>query len=313
MAVAGAFLATPGVFGAGFQITERSAAGLGRAFSGEAAIGDDASVLASNPAATVLLGGGWNYAAGATYINPGADATLFPTVTGGNAGPAVQDDDIAGDAWVPYLYVTKKINDSLTVGAGLFSGYGLRTDYSDASANLVGTNFSEVTTINFNPSIGYRVNEYFSIGAGFNVVYGDGELTSNSVPAVGAPSFGLEGDDWGFGYNVGFLFELSQATRVGLSYRSEIDLALDGSVTGSIVGGASIPGELEIELPATAELSLYHEFSDKWAVHGDILWTQWSSFDNLAPQVSTGNALQDAAINGGLATPQDWNLSLIHI
>ena len=36
---------------AGFQVAETSASGLGRAFSGEAAVADNASVLARNPAA----------------------------------------------------------------------------------------------------------------------------------------------------------------------------------------------------------------------------------------------------------------------
>nr|WP_254796066.1 outer membrane protein transport protein [Moritella viscosa]SHO00435.1 Putative long-chain fatty acid transport protein [Moritella viscosa] len=36
---------------AGFQVSEHSASGLGRAFAGEAAVADNASVLARNPAA----------------------------------------------------------------------------------------------------------------------------------------------------------------------------------------------------------------------------------------------------------------------
>lgn len=40
---------------AGFQVVEHSASGLGRAFSGEAAVADNASVLARNPAAMTLF------------------------------------------------------------------------------------------------------------------------------------------------------------------------------------------------------------------------------------------------------------------
>ena len=303
-------LLTPYALGAGFQINERSATGLGRAFSGEAAIADEASVLASNPAGTILLGGDWNYSLGATYINPGADATLFPAVTGGNAGAPTLDDDIAEDAVVPYLYLTKRIQDDFAVGLGIFSTYGLRTNYSNEVANLVGTNFSEITSFNINPSFSYRINEFMSIGGGFNALYGEGEITSNAVPLAGAPSFGLEGDDWGFGYNLGVLFELSSTTRIGLSYRSQVELELEGSATGSIVGGATVGSDLEIDLPAIAEFSIYHELSDQWAIHGDILWTQWSDFESLDPRVSTGIPAQDAAINAGLSTPQNWNDTL---
>ncbi len=42
-------------FAAGFQINAQSATGIGRALSGDAAIGDNASVLARNPAAMSLF------------------------------------------------------------------------------------------------------------------------------------------------------------------------------------------------------------------------------------------------------------------
>ena len=128
IALLGVSALSPHAFGSGFQLQNRSAIGLGRAFSGGSSVADDASVIASNPAAMALLEGEWNYSAGLTYINPNADATLFPTFTGGNAGPATTDDDIAESAVVPHLYLTKRLNEDIVVGIGAFSNYGLRTN-----------------------------------------------------------------------------------------------------------------------------------------------------------------------------------------
>lgn len=306
----GTSLFIPATFGAGFQLAERSAAGLGRAFSGEASVADDASVLSSNPAAMILLGGDWNYSAGMTYIEPGADATLYPTVTGGNARPALRDNDIAESAFVPYLYATKRLNEDLVIGAGMFTSYGLRTNYSENVASQVGTNYSEVTTVNFNPSIGYRINDVVSIGAGFNILYAEGEITSSEVTLAGAPSFGLEGDDWSFGWNLGVLFELSEKTRVGIHYRSALNLELEGTATGSIIGLAGLASSdasLDVELPATAEISISHDLNSQWTLHGDVFWTQWSAFERLEPTVSTGIPAANAMINPVLATEQDWS------
>jgi long-chain fatty acid transport protein len=289
-ALAGSSLLTPAAAGAGFQLAERSASGLGRAFSGEASIAEDASVLASNPAAMVMLGGNWNYSVGATYINPNADATLYPTVTGGDLGPAVKDNDIAEEAIVPYLYLTHKITDDLSVGFGTFSTYGLKTNYSRSVASQVNTDYSEITTLTLNPSVGYRFNEMFSIGAGFNAVYGEGELTSRFVPIPGTmqgfPAFDLEGDDWGYGYNLGFLFSPTPSTRIGVSYRSEVEIELDGDY--SLTGFPSGMGEVPIDLPASAEFSVAQDLNEKWTIHGDILWTDWSSFDRLDLETSLG-------------------------
>ncbi|MGJ8723684.1 MAG: OmpP1/FadL family transporter [Roseibacillus sp.] len=311
---------TPSLLGAGFQLAERSASGLGRAFSGEAAIADDASVVASNPAAMIMLGGEWNFSAGITYIDPGANATLYPALTGGNGGPALKDDDIAESAWVPYVYGTKRINDKVAVGAGLFSTFGLRTNYETSTAALVATDYSEITTVNFNPSIAYRINDQLTLGAGFNVMYAEGEITSLAPGGMGARLFGLEGDDIAFGYNIGFLYELSERTRIGLHYRSSMKLELEGDVTLSPAFNTLVPGgvfdvdgvydgTLDVELPATVELSLYHEVNDKWAFHGDILWTQWSSFETLEPKTGVVNAnpFAPVPVDPILATPENWN------
>lgn len=294
-------LLIPLASGAGFQLTERSASGLGRAFSGEAAIAEDASVLSSNPAALILLGGEWNFSVGVTYINPSADATLFPLVTGGNNGPALRDDDIAEDAFVPYLYLTKKITDDLSVGFGAFSTFGFRTNYSEAVADQINTNFSEIATFTLNPSFGYRINDFLSVGAGFNALYAEGEITSNAVAGTPLPFFGLEGDDWAFGYNIGLLFEPTSTTRIGLNYRSKFDIDLEGSSNSFFSGGTSVPADLSIELPATLQVSIAQDLSPQWTIHGDILWTQWSSFDRLEP--NTGSPATDPF----LAVDQEWN------
>jgi len=57
---------------------------------------------------------------------------------------------------------------------------------------------------------------------------------------------------------------------------------------------------LEVELPDVAELSVYHEINDQWAIHGDITWTGWSSFQQLAPITGT-------AADGALLVTENWN------
>ncbi len=43
----------------------------------------------------------------------------------------------------------------------------------------------------------------------------------------------MTGDDWGYGYTLGALFQATDRTRLGISYRSEVDLTLDGDVNYS--------------------------------------------------------------------------------
>ncbi|MBT8044199.1 MAG: outer membrane protein transport protein, partial [Verrucomicrobiae bacterium] len=158
---------------------------------------------------------------------------------------------------------------------------------------------SEITTVTLNPSLAYRINDQWTIGAGIDVMYAEGRLTNY---LGGSKFFDLEGDDWSIGWNLGLLFEISDRTRIGLQYRSSIDLQIEGSAEGNLVastGSFKRDASLSIELPDVAELSIYHELNDKWAIHADVTWTGWSKFKTLAPKVHPG-------IDGLLAVQENW-------
>ncbi|MCP5535963.1 MAG: outer membrane protein transport protein [Akkermansiaceae bacterium] len=283
------------LLGAGFQLAERSVSGLGRAFSGEAAIADDASVIASNAAGMILLDDG-ALSVGLQYIKPDVDVQgVHPNPLVGN----ISDTDIAEDALVPYFYYSRKINDNLSAGFGMYSSFGLATEYSRAFSSVVGSETSEITTVTLNPSLAYRLNDQWTIGAGIDVLYAEGRLTNY---LGGNKFFDLEGDDWSIGWNFGVLFEVSDRTRIGLQYRSSIDLQIEGTAEGILVGSTGAykrDASLSIELPDVAELSIYHELNDKWAIHSDVTWTGWSKFKTLAPKVHAG-------IDPLLAVQENW-------
>jgi long-chain fatty acid transport protein len=270
--------------GAGFQLHERSASGLGRAFSGEAVIADDATVIASNPAGMVLLEDEWSFAIGTSGIFPevevsGIYAPPAPAPPGmvipANAG------NVSDDAYLPYLYLAKRINDQLSLGFGAYTTFGLKSDYPLAFPARTIADFSELVSINLNPSLAWRINDQWSVGAGYDALHGDGTLIS-SLPST-LPALDLAGDDWGHGYNLGVLFEATESTRFGLHYRSKVELDLEGRAV-SVIPAFNGPATLSVELPATVEFSAVHEFTD-WSIHGDVMWTDWSVFQQLAPHI----------------------------
>ncbi len=295
-----ALLLTSTAHGAGYQLAERSGNGLGRAFSGEAAIGDDASILGSNPAGMSLLDD-WSFSVGANIVLPHVDANGRGFADNPPAGRAISNRDVILDAVVPYAYLTKKLNEQVTIGFGSYTTYGLKSDYTTNFSSAAVSNYSDLLTVNFNPALSYKVNEQWSLGAGFDALYTDGNLTS--LQAGGANLFDLEGDDWGFGYNLGVLFELNEGTRFGLHYRSSIDLKLEGKAeVGTAFGpfaGTYNDAFLEVELPDTLEFSAYHELNPQWAIHADVLWTNWSKFQSLDPKVNP-------AIDAAFSKEQNW-------
>ncbi|WP_421188642.1 outer membrane protein transport protein [Aeromonas enteropelogenes] len=292
-------LATSQVHAAAFQLNEHSASGLGRAYAGEAAIADNAAVLARNPAAMTTFDK-MAVSVSGTYIKPDVD------VDGSIATPlgkvSASESGIAPSAFVPASYFIQPLNDQWAWGIGLFSNYGLSTEYSKTFPAGAGAGDTELLTLNINPNIAYRINEQFSIGAGINAVYGAAELNRYAGllgPALGQKSdtriAHLKGDTWGFGWNVGTLYEINKDHRFALTYRSQVDMSFDGDFQGLTSGNRTVDGNLKLDLPAQAEFAGYHRLNEQFAVHYSVNWTDWSAFQELkatSSQCAGGVCLQ---------------------
>lgn len=317
-------LAAGQVHAAAFQLAEQNVTGLGRAYAGEGAIGDNASVLGRNPAAMTLFDRP-ALSGGAIYINPEVDVEGKgnTALAGQAAGSPTQSDDIADDAVVPFFYYIQPLNEQWAVGFGAFTNYGLSTTYQDNHYAGPVAGKTALKTLNFNPSIAFKANEHISLGAGFNAVYADAELirhsgilsgqinqATNGAPFATSLSPGsefvrLEGDDWGYGWNIGVLLEADENNRWAVTYRSEVDLKLEGNYSSALpaigqplqpglpmgTSGRSVAGSLDLTLPAIAEISGFHQVQPDWALHYGIMWTEWSSFEELRALNNQGGTL----------------------
>ncbi|HDO1375293.1 MULTISPECIES: outer membrane protein transport protein [Aeromonas] len=285
-------LATGQVHAAAFQLNEHSASGLGRAYAGEAAIADNASVLARNPAAMTTFDK-MAVSVSGTYIKPDVDVD-GAVYAGANKMAPASESGIAPAAFVPASYFIQPLNDQWAWGIGIFSNYGLSTEYSKTFPAGAGAGDTELMTFNINPNIAYRINEHFSVGAGINAVYGAAELNryAGLLGPLNPPSQGgplptdtrlahLKGDTWGFGWNVGTLYEVNENHRFALTYRSQVDMSFDGDFQGLTSGNRTVDGNLKLDLPAQAEFAGYHRLSPQFAVHYSVNWTDWSAFQEL--------------------------------
>ncbi|MBN3060980.1 long-chain fatty acid transporter FadL [Pectobacterium versatile] len=296
------------VSAAGFQLNEYSSSGLGRAFSGEGAVADNATSGSRNPA-TMTLFDRPSFSGGVTYINPDIDVQGKNSLTGQDTSAK----NIAPHAWVPNLHFIMPLNEQWAVGASATTNYGLATKFNDnyAAGSIGGE--TDLLTSNLNLSAAYRLNQHFSFGLGVNAVYADakfirraGELANVPAGAGGAqgavagPSSEmarLEGKEWGYGWNAGILYEVDENNRFGLTYRSKVDIDFNGDYSNQrsagpgALNGATIPGKLTLNLPEMWEASAYHRVAPKWAVHYSLTYTSWSHFQELKATGNTGNTL----------------------
>ncbi|MBC8948287.1 long-chain fatty acid transporter FadL [Xenorhabdus sp. TS4] len=282
---------------AGFQLNEYSSSGLGRAFSGAGAVADNASVGSRNPAAMTLFDRP-SFSGGLVYVNPDVDITGKSPVT----GQSTDAKNIAPHAWIPNLHFITPINDQWYVGASAVSNFGLSTEFSNNyPAGLIGGKTS-LKTLNFNLSGAYKFNDQFSFGLGVNAVYADAKITRHMGETGSATSTmtglntqatteaaKLEGKDWGYGWNVGFLYQYDENNRYSLTYRSKVKVKfkkgdysneMPALLPGGLAGN-TIKGTLDLNLPDMWELSGYNRVAPQWAIHYSFLYTGWSEFKEL--------------------------------
>ena len=322
LAVAVAIVSTS-AWSAGFQLNEFSSSGLGRAYSGEGAIADDAGNASRNPA-LIMMFDRPTFSAGAIFVDPGVDITgRSPT------GASLNSDNIAPTAWVPNMHFVAPINDQFGWGASVTSNYGLATEFGDNYAAGAFGGKTDLETLNLNLSGAYRLDSHWSFGVGFDAVYakakieryaGDlGKVVAGSgalPPALARQVAGipadtqiayLKGDEWGFGWNAGILYELDKNNRYGFTYRSEVKIDFDGDYKSSlpsaynqILGNFGLPmgtngsttgGSLSLHLPEMWELSGYNKVAPQWAIHYSLTYTSWSQFQELKATNSKGDTL----------------------
>jgi len=269
---------------AGFALIEQNASGLGNAFAGQAASAQDASTIFFNPAGMTLLPDRQLVLVG-HLIKPTVEfsGTVSPAIGGGDGG------DAGSWAFVPNAYYAFRLTPKVNLGVSLNSPFGLKTEYDPNWIGRYQAIKSEVKTINLNPSIAYKVSDSLSLGAGLNVQWIEAVLTQRQpLPPTFTvvPLVTIKGDDYGWGYNLGALWQASPATRIGLSYRSEVRYTLEGSSSTSNPTVALLNGPVtaDITMPASASLSLFHTLSPRWDLLADLTWTGWSAFDKLPIQ-----------------------------
>jgi long-chain fatty acid transport protein len=190
----------------------------------------------------------------------------------------------------------------LGLAVGTYFGAGL--DYSDNWAGRYYLQQGKFITFGVNPVAAYRINKYLSVGAGVSMVVSNYEAKSairNLEPGKGDGRLKFQDYDTGFGGNVGLLIEPREGTRFGITFRSKVDLEYEDEPDLNDVGPllkAALKKtglddaklKLDMELPQSLMASVYHEFTDRLSIMGNIGWQNWSSFGNIDVSIDSANS-----------------------
>ncbi len=267
----------------GFMLMEQTASGLGRANAGAGVFGDDASAAWFNPAGMTLLKG--------NRLQAGSAFGLVDGKFEGTDGSTDNADD--GIVPIPFMHATFQLTDRLWLGLSVDVPFGMQTKYED---NFIARDrgiSAKVQTIDFNPSLAYKINDAISLGVGVSAQYGSVELV-NGYPGT-SYSTRVKGSDVAWGVNAGVMVVPTENTRFGLAWRSAVSHDLDGHFYSA---RGTQDSTVKFKTPQTVIFSGAWDVNEKWTVAGTFRWSDWSTFVEL-PVInrSTGERIGATAEN----------------
>ena len=274
---------------AGLWLYEMGTPDVGTASAGMTSRAQDAATAFANPAGmTRLQESQFMVGVQPIYsdIKSDVDVATFGGGDGGNAGGFVP----AGG-----LFYVHSLSQDLKLGFSAGSYLGLGVDFDKEWAGRYYIQKEEFTTAFANGSVGYRVKDWLSVGAGVSIVHGELEYRAalnNQLDGGADGRIKFDDTDADIGFNAGLLIEPREGTRVGLTYISEVDFDFKDKnlISGAgpllndalqLSGLAGATTKLKWVLPEQVMLGIHQDLSDTLSIMGNVGWQNWSKFGQV--------------------------------
>lgn len=288
-------------FGSGFAVYTQDASALGQ---GNAMIAhtDGPAAIFFNPALLNKLEG--------TQVEVGT-TLIFPSRKFKSDLSSTEYETKYSVFYPSTFYISHRFDDKVSAGLGVFSPFGLGTDWGEDWEGRYITTRTEMKTYNFNPAISYQIMSDLSIAAGVDFILLDATLERKiNLSSLGLPDANqkFSGDGRGVGYNLGVLYGINEDTSLGVSYRSEVSVDIAGDATFNLppssTPSATFPnteGETFITLPQQVHAGISYKGFEALIIEAGVRWEGWSSYDELKFDFK-----QPIASNTTVAYEKDW-------
>jgi len=273
--------------GAGFLIYEHGAAAMAMA-GAFISIANNPSAIWHNPAGIAFLKG-TQFSVGTTLIWPSSTMTLtqWPYSV-----PSKTWEQKSQVFFPSTFYITHSVGEKVTLGFGFFSPYGLGSSWPiENQLRYLGYE-DDMKTFFFNPTVGIKLTDQLSVGAGFSYIYSTvlfklveytdlGPYGAYDVPAE------LEGNGDSWAFNAGLLYRADKFS-FGVNWRSSFNIDYKGDLT---LDTSPIPSPLRPLFPTKAGGETTFKFPNIFGVGAsvnvteallltaDIHYVLWSRFD----------------------------------
>ncbi len=266
-----------------------------------------------------IIGTSLAFDASATFNNPGALAMMpeqFSIVGGVNGvfassafrmeQPSTYEAKTDNPLSTPFhLYAAGMLTDRLAAGIAVNTPYGNSLNWGEEWAGRFLIQEISLLSITVQPTLSYRLTDMFSIGAGFVLAYGAVDL-KRALPVEGPEGEGqlhIEGNTTNFGFNAGLQFAHPSGFSAGLSYRSKIDMDVEGGDALFLNIPASLASEfpainqvdVSLPLPANLDFGISHQLTPDILLGMALHYVFWSDYEELVFEFEENtNSLTDS-------------------
>ena len=299
-----ALVASATAHAGGFANRQQSVSGQGASYAGVAAGGAPASIF-WNPA-TMTQFSGTAMEIGMAGIFPETKQTGSGTLNALGFTSGVENSSEA--ALTPYTARVMQLGQYLWFGISNNNPFGLNTTFPNPGwAGAAYGQSSSLRSYNASPSLAIKVNDWISLGAGAQIQYARANLmVFNGVAGPGTSNLALlGGSDWSFGWTAGVTLTPWSGTKIGVGYRSKLNVELDGGYTGS--GGFTTPGPASttLKLPDMLTVSIRQRINEQFTALGTFEWTNWSRVGTSVVYQANGLPVRSAS-NSIVAIPFEY-------
>ena len=305
------FIASSSAFAGGLDLAEYGTpSSVGTAGVGNLTNTRDATIAMTNPAGMSQIEGDL-FSTSVQFLT--LDARFEDkgsTNSGGNGG------QLGSTEIMPASYFVSQINDQWHWGIGLNSHTGLGMDYNDSWVGRYSIQEVSIATLQLNPSLSYKVNDKLSVGAGLVIDYAMLFIEAG-VPKIGSGEGSVEIEDAhaALGYNLGLMYQATPATRLALTYQSEIEHRFKDHPkhkgTGPLAGALLSNVNMDMTMPQMVKAALRHELTEKTAILLSASWKEWSKFGEIPVQIRNADRNANRNYNdtwgGGIAFEHKLN------
>ncbi len=182
-----------------------------------------------------------------------------------------------------------------TVGFGVYSPYGLGTQWADESPFRSYATKSKLVYLCLNPVAAFKLTDTLSVAGGFTANYGHADLRRGIL--VPGDEFRFDGDGWSYGFTAGILWQPANEHSFGIMYRSRSIMDFDGtarvhSKTPFLFPSSRELASLDFDFPQHIMAGYSYRPAPGWNLEADVDWTDWEDVGTLHIRKGSGDLFQ---------------------